>query len=105
MSLEPGDGALHFFIRGLRVSRLLDLREVCGPKTLKTRYSNGQGKTRKTEIGASEPRRLREQQKNSRNDGRMESWKNGRTGLRMTEDRMNARCWILDAGNKGEEKG
>jgi hypothetical protein len=55
MSLEPGDGALHFFIRGLRVSRLLDLREVCGPKTVKPSYSNGQEKTRKTEIGASEP--------------------------------------------------
>jgi len=61
------------FIQGLRVSRLLDLREGYGPKTVKPGYSNGKEKTRKTEIGDQSPGTS----ENSRNIRRMERWKNG----------------------------
>jgi hypothetical protein len=80
-STEIEMGPCICFIRGLRVSRLLDLEAVFGSKSdtptraknCEASYSNGQEKTRKTEIGALEPRSLREQQKNSGNGGRMGS--------------------------------
>jgi len=55
-------GLFIFFMSGLRVSRLLDIRGVYGPRTVQSGYLNGQEKTRKTENGTSEPRSLREQQ-------------------------------------------
>jgi hypothetical protein len=34
----------------------------------------------------------------SRNIGKMEWWKNGKTRIQRTGDRMEARYWILDTG-------
>jgi len=43
-------GLFNYFAQGLRVSRLLDLRRVYGPKTVKISYSNVQRTSMKTRI-------------------------------------------------------
>jgi hypothetical protein len=50
-------GLFNYFAQGLRVSRLLDLRRVYGPKTVELSYSNGQRTSMKTRIQETEDRR------------------------------------------------
>jgi hypothetical protein len=57
---------------------------------VKPSYSNVQEKTRKTEVGASEPRSLREQQEYW-NGGMVEEWKNQKTEVRASD----AGSWML----------